>query len=273
MWGTDMTTTVTVAEGPAEPLSSWPLTTARPSASVFMPPSAGPASRPWSRSARASANASGASAVARGLRLRHDHGVELLGRRFSTGGPSASKAPSSCGSPKATASRSASSHAEGRICCGCGASRPSRHSAWPCLRSSGRQRTVDAGEIRLSKPRPGATRPRRAGRGSVEANTGPRTLGRYIAARARPVPLAHVPDVHPQGSAAPLVETALSQFGVDPEEARNANRVNHFRSACLRELKKINRAWPDLHYRTATGAVVLSPSPPRIPTAQLRLVE
>ena len=34
-----------------------------------------------------------------------------------------------------------------------------------------RQRTVDAGEIRLSKPRPGATRPRRAGRGSVEANT------------------------------------------------------------------------------------------------------
>ena len=33
------------------------------------------------------------------------------------------------------------------------------------------QRTVDAGEIRLSKPRPGATRPRRAGRGRVEANT------------------------------------------------------------------------------------------------------
>ena len=32
-------------------------------------------------------------------------------------------------------------------------------------------RTVDAGEIRLSKPRPGATRPRRVGRGSVEANT------------------------------------------------------------------------------------------------------
>ena len=63
------------------------------------------------------------------------------------------------------------------------------------------------------------------------------------------------------------------QFGVDPEEARNASRVNHFRSVCLRELKKINRAWPDLHYRTATGAVVLSPSPPRIPTAQLRLVE
>ena len=33
------------------------------------------------------------------------------------------------------------------------------------------QRALDAGEVRLSKPRPGATRPRRAGRGSVEANT------------------------------------------------------------------------------------------------------
>ena len=30
---------------------------------------------------------------------------------------------------------------------------------------------MDAGEIRLSKPRPGATRPRRAGRGRVDANT------------------------------------------------------------------------------------------------------
>ena len=40
------------------------------------------------------------------------------------------------------------------------------------------------------------------------------------------------------------------QFGVD----------------CLRELKEIKAAWPDLHYRTVKGALVLSPS-------QLRLVE
>ena len=33
------------------------------------------------------------------------------------------------------------------------------------------QRAVDAGEVSLSKPGPGATRPRRAGRGSVGANT------------------------------------------------------------------------------------------------------
>ena len=49
-----------------------------------MPPSAGTASRPWSRSARASANASGASAKAwpRGLRLRHDHGSNHLADDF-----------------------------------------------------------------------------------------------------------------------------------------------------------------------------------------------
>ena len=33
------------------------------------------------------------------------------------------------------------------------------------------QRAVDAGEVRLPKPGPGATRPPRAGRGGVEANT------------------------------------------------------------------------------------------------------
>ena len=31
-------------------------------------------------------------------------------------------------------------------------------------------------------------------------------------------------------------------------------------------------AWPDLHYQTVTGALVLSPSPPRIPPSQLRLI-
>ncbi len=31
--------------------------------------------------------------------------------------------------------------------------------------------------------------------------------------------------------------------------------------------------WPDLHYHTVTGALVLSPSPPRIAPSQLRLVD
>ena len=63
------------------------------------------------------------------------------------------------------------------------------------------------------------------------------------------------------------------QFGADPARAGDTNTVNNFRTKCLRELKKIKDAWPDLHYRTVKGALVLSPSPPRIPPSQLRLVE
>ena len=63
------------------------------------------------------------------------------------------------------------------------------------------------------------------------------------------------------------------QFGADPARAGEATTVQNFRKDCLRELKKIKMAWPDLHYRTATGALLLLPSPPRIPPSQLRLVE
>ena len=35
----------------------------------------------------------------------------------------------------------------------------------------------------------------------------------------------------------------------------------------------IKTAWPDLHYKTVKGALVVAPSAPRIPPSQLRLVE
>ena len=63
------------------------------------------------------------------------------------------------------------------------------------------------------------------------------------------------------------------QFGVDPAKSGDTNTVNNFRKDCLRELKKIKRAWPDLHYQTVKGALVVLPSSPRIAPAQLRLVE
>ena len=63
------------------------------------------------------------------------------------------------------------------------------------------------------------------------------------------------------------------QFGADPARASDTNTVNNFRKDCLRELNKISLSWPDLHYRTAKGALVVSPSPPRFPPSQLRLVE
>ena len=39
------------------------------------------------------------------------------------------------------------------------------------------------------------------------------------------------------------------------------------------KLQKIKRSWPDLHYRTVKGALLLSPSPPVIAPSQLRLVD
>ena len=63
------------------------------------------------------------------------------------------------------------------------------------------------------------------------------------------------------------------QFGADPAKSGNRRTVDNFRTKCLRELKKIKMAWPDLHYQTVKGALLLSPSPPRIAPSLLRLVE
>ena len=49
--------------------------------------------------------------------------------------------------------------------------------------------------------------------------------------------------------------------------------MHSFRTKCLRELQKIQRAWPDLHYRTVKDALLLSLSPPAIALSQLRLVD
>ena len=62
------------------------------------------------------------------------------------------------------------------------------------------------------------------------------------------------------------------QFGADPAKATEKYTVRDFRADSLRELEKIKRAWPDLHYRTITGGLRLSPSPPRIPPTRLQLI-
>ena len=56
------------------------------------------------------------------------------------------------------------------------------------------------------------------------------------------------------------------QFGVDPTKADDNLTVQNFRKECLRELKKIKTAWPDLKYATAKGVLILSPSTPAIPS-------
>ena len=65
------------------------------------------------------------------------------------------------------------------------------------------------------------------------------------------------------------------QFGSDPAKAINKFVVRDFRTDFLRELKKIKIAWPNLHYATGKGVLILYPSAPVIAPSDrpLRLVE
>ena len=45
------------------------------------------------------------------------------------------------------------------------------------------------------------------------------------------------------------------QFGANPDKASDKFIVRNFRTKCLRELKKIKIAWPELNYATAKGEV------------------
>ena len=58
--------------------------------------------------------------------------------------------------------------------------------------------------------------------------------------------------------------TLYSQFGADPAKASDRVTVDNFRKDCLRELKKIKLAWPELNYATAKGVLILFPSKPSI---------
>lgn len=54
------------------------------------------------------------------------------------------------------------------------------------------------------------------------------------------------------------------QFAVHPEKAKDANLVNGFRTKCLRELKKLRAAWPELDYSLPKGSLVLHPVKPLV---------
>ena len=54
------------------------------------------------------------------------------------------------------------------------------------------------------------------------------------------------------------------QFGAHPDKASDKFIVRNFRTKCLRELKKIKTAWPELNYSMATGVLILHPSIPAI---------
>ena len=61
------------------------------------------------------------------------------------------------------------------------------------------------------------------------------------------------------------------QFGADPSRASDKRTVDAFRTDCLRELKKIEWAWPGLKYGTGKGVLILLPSESSVP--RLKLIE
>ena len=79
MWGTDMSQTVTLEKG--GPMFSSPSNTRTQKSSAFTPRVQPIASRRWSRSARGCFGAI-APGVARGLKLRHDHGSNYMSGDF-----------------------------------------------------------------------------------------------------------------------------------------------------------------------------------------------
>ena len=54
------------------------------------------------------------------------------------------------------------------------------------------------------------------------------------------------------------------QFGVAPAKVGDKRTVDAFRTNSLRELKKIQIAWPELNYTTAHGVLILWPSRPSV---------
>ena len=63
------------------------------------------------------------------------------------------------------------------------------------------------------------------------------------------------------------------QFGAAPRTRPDDNEHGSETSAvkdCLRELKKIKLAWPELNYTTAPGVLILHPSTPSDRAAQSR---
>ena len=174
MWGTDMTATVTVAEGPAFVFVAVDHCTAECiGLHAAKRGTRFEALEPIRQGIRERFGGIG-EGVARGLRLRHDHGSNYLADDFQqeVGVLRHRKLPELRAGARRQRRRGAlHPHAEGESVVG--AELRDDRGAPPGLArvQADVQRAVDAGEVRLPKPGPGATRPPRAGRGGVEANT------------------------------------------------------------------------------------------------------
>ena len=64
-------------------------------------------------------------------------------------------------------------------------------------------------------------------------------------------------------------EKLYRQSGADPAKVGEKVDQQAFRRDCLRELKNIQAACPELRYKTAKGVLIVSPSKPKIPLRRL----
>ena len=174
MWGTDMTTTVTVGAGAACVFVAVDhCTTECIGLHAAKRGSRFEALEPIRQGIRERFGGIGAG-VARGLRLRHDHGSNDLADDFQQEIAffGIGEFPElRAGARRQRRGGTLHPHAEGESLVGAELRDDRGAPPGPACVQTDIQRAVDAGEIRLSKPRPGATRPRRAGRGRVDANT------------------------------------------------------------------------------------------------------
>ena len=60
------------------------------------------------------------------------------------------------------------------------------------------------------------------------------------------------------------------QFGANPVQSDDKFVVRNFRTECLRELRKIQLAWPGLKYGIGKGILILRPSKPSVPRLETR---
>ena len=174
MWGTDMTATVTVGEGTACVFVAVDhCTTECIGLHAAKRGNRFEALEPIRQGVREHFGGLG-EGVARGLRLRHDHGSNYLADDFQQeiaffgmeSSPSFVREPEGNG----VAERFIRTLKENLLW---GAELRDDRATPPGVTrvQADVQRAVDAGEVRLSQSRPGTTRPRRAGRGSVDTIT------------------------------------------------------------------------------------------------------
>ena len=85
--------------------------------------------------------------------------------------------------------------------------------------------------------------------------------------RAGSLPVADVPALRAQGSAPVDLAAALPAVRLETRPGPTGGPLDAFRTDVLRELAKLDTAWPALDYRIVRGHLILNPSPSLIAPA------